>query len=57
MRSECSATSPGEIPVRHWGAIARRVGPHVMGDQLPLLSAGVAFFALLSIAPVLVAAA
>ena len=52
----CSATAPGEIPVRHWGEIARRVGRHTMGDQMPLLSAGVAFFATLSIAPVLVTA-
>jgi membrane protein len=52
----CSASAPGDIPVRHWGEILRRVGPQVMGDQLPLLSAGVAFFAVLSIAPVLVTA-
>lgn len=50
----CSAEAPGEIPLRHWREIASRVGRHVMGDQLPLLSAGVAFFAVLSIAPVLV---
>lgn len=52
----CSARAPGQIPVRHWRAVLRRVGPHVLGDQLPLLSAGVAFFAVLSVAPVLVTA-
>lgn len=51
-----SATAPGEISARHWVVIARRVGPSAMGDQIPLLSAGVAFFAILSIAPVLVTA-
>ncbi len=50
------ARAPREIPARHWGAVLRRTGRQVMADQLPLLSAGIAFFAVLSIAPVLVTA-
>jgi membrane protein len=50
------ATTPRQIPARHWGQIVRRVARHVLGTRLPLLSAGIAFFAILSIAPVLVTA-
>ncbi len=50
------ATAPHRIPARGWGLVLRRVGRHVMATQIPLLSAGVAFFAVLSIAPVLVTA-
>lgn len=39
-----------------WGVAVRRVLRHVHEDRLPLLSAGIAFFAVLSIAPVLVTA-
>jgi membrane protein len=47
---------PHHIPARHWGQILRRVGRHVLDDRLMLLSAGISFFALLSIAPMLVTA-
>jgi membrane protein len=50
------ATWPHRITVRHWGRIFRRVGRHVLNDRLMVLSAGISFFALLSIAPVLVTA-
>ncbi|SOD97900.1 YihY/virulence factor BrkB family protein [Blastococcus haudaquaticus] len=50
------ASWPHHIPVRHWGRIARRVVRHVLNDRLMVLSAGISFFALLSIAPVLVTA-
>jgi membrane protein len=50
------AQRPDEIPAAGWGAALRRVLRHVHEDRLPLLSAGIAFFAVLSIAPVLVTA-
>ena len=50
------AAAPHEIPAREWGHVLRRAGGHFMTARLPLLSAGVAFFAVLSIAPVLVTA-
>ncbi|MFL6132368.1 MAG: YihY/virulence factor BrkB family protein [Nocardioidaceae bacterium] len=54
--SPSDATTPRRIPARHWGLILRRVARHVVTSRLPLLSAGIAFFAILSIAPVLVTA-
>ena len=45
------ASWPHHIPRRHWGAILRRVVRHVLDDRLMVLSAGISFFALLSIAP------
>ncbi|RBY97645.1 YihY/virulence factor BrkB family protein [Blastococcus sp. TF02-8] len=50
------ATSPHRIPVRGWLSIVRRATAQVLGDRLQVLSAGIAFFALLSLAPMLVAA-
>jgi membrane protein len=50
------AHSPHRIPLRHWRAILRRAGRHVLSDRLQVLSAGIAFFAVLSIAPMLVTA-
>jgi membrane protein len=50
------AAWPHLIPVGHWGAILRRVVRHVLDDRLMVLSAGISFFALLSIAPMLVTA-
>jgi membrane protein len=50
------ATTPRQIPAAQWRLIARRVGRQVTAARLPLLSAGIAFFAILSIAPVLVTA-
>jgi membrane protein len=51
-----AAERPHEIPPAGWGSVLRRVLRHVHEDRLPLLSAGIAFFAVLSIAPVLVTA-
>jgi membrane protein len=50
------AVSPHHIPARGWVRVLRRVGRRIAAERLPQLSAGVAFFALLSIAPVLVTA-
>jgi membrane protein len=50
------AASPHRIPLRAWGAILRRAGRHVLSDRLQVASAGIAFFAVLSIAPLLVTA-
>ncbi len=50
------AAGPRHIPVRQWGHVLRRAARTVVTARLPLLSAGIAFFALLSIAPVLVTA-
>lgn len=50
------AAVPRQLGARHWRRVLRRVGRHVLSDHLPLLSAGIAFFAVLSIAPVLVTA-
>ena len=50
------AASPGGIPARGWRKILGRVVRHVLDDRLMVLSAGISFFAILSIAPVLVTA-
>ena len=50
------AGTPGQIGWRGWGLLLRRAARHVVAARLPLLSAGIAFFAVLSIAPVLVTA-
>lgn len=50
------AVSPDQIPVRGWRQILLRAMRHVVTAHLPLFSAGIAFFAVLSIAPVLVTA-
>ncbi|MCA0145286.1 YihY/virulence factor BrkB family protein [Blastococcus sp. LR1] len=50
------ATSPHRIPLRGWAQITRRATRQVFGDRLQVLSAGIAFFALLSLAPMLIAA-
>ena len=50
------AVSPGQIGARGWWLVLRRAAGHVVVARLPLLSAGIAFFAVLSIAPVLVTA-
>jgi membrane protein len=50
------AVAPRQIPARGWGRLLRRAARHVVAARLPLLSAGIAFFAVLSIAPVLVTA-
>jgi membrane protein len=50
------AVAPRQLSARDWGQVLGRVARHVLEDRLLLLSAGVAFFAVLSIAPVLVTA-
>ena len=50
------ALAPRQIPGAGWRFVLRRVGRRVVAEQVPLLSAGIAFFALLSIAPVLLTA-
>jgi membrane protein len=55
-RGAGDADSPGEIPALGWRHVLRRVAVHVLSDRLMVQSAGVAFFAILSIAPVLVTA-
>lgn len=48
--------APRQLSMRDWGQVLGRVGQQVLAERLLLLSAGVAFFAVLSIAPVLVTA-
>ena len=50
------ASAPGQIPARGWRQLLARAARHTAAERLPLLSAGVAFFAVLSIAPLLVTA-
>src|SRR4051812_5183311 len=56
VRNADNALAPGEIPARGWWLVLVRAAGHLVTARLPLLSAGVAFFAVLSIAPVLVTA-
>jgi membrane protein len=51
-----TAASPHRIGRHRWGRILRRAARHVLGDRLQVLSAGISFFALLSVAPMLVTA-
>ena len=51
-----AATVPRHLSAAAWRAVLRRVGRRVLVDRLPLLSAGIAFFAVLSVAPVLMTA-
>ncbi|SDQ13426.1 YihY/virulence factor BrkB family protein [Quadrisphaera sp. DSM 44207] len=50
------AGSPVRIPARGWGQVLQRAGQRLLAERFPLLSAGIAFFALLSLAPVLLTA-
>jgi membrane protein len=50
------AVVPRELPVRAWKLILRRALAHFVASRFPLISAGIAFFAVLSIAPVLMTA-
>jgi membrane protein len=50
------AASPHRIPLRGWGTVLWRAGRHVLSDRLQVASAGISFFAVLSIAPMLVTA-
>jgi membrane protein len=49
------ADSPQEIPPKGWLDIAKRTAKEVKADQVPLLSAGVAFYALLALFPAIIA--
>lgn len=50
------AVEPRQIPSRGWVLILRRVAGRVVGDAFSMYSAAVAFFAVLSVAPVLLTA-
>ena len=50
------AGAPQEIPAQGWKDIAKRTMKSIKEDQVPLLSAGVAFYALLSLFPLVIAA-
>jgi membrane protein len=49
------AERPTEIPARGWIQIAKRGRKEAKADQVPLLAAGVAFYAFLAIFPALIA--
>jgi membrane protein len=49
------AERPSEIPPRGWFAILRRVKAEVKWDNVTLLAAGVAFYAMLAIFPAIIA--
>jgi membrane protein len=49
------ADSPQQIPPKGWKDIAKRTAKEVKADQVPLLSAGVAFYALLALFPAIIA--
>ena len=50
-----SATSPREVPARGWKDVLLRVKDQVKADQVPLLAAGVGFYAMLALFPALIA--
>jgi len=49
------AARPQQIPPKGWKDIAKRTAKEVKQDQVPLLAAGVAFYALLSLFPAIIA--
>jgi membrane protein len=49
------AERPQDIPAKGWMDIAKRTAKEVKADQVPLLAAGVAFYALLSLFPAIIA--
>jgi membrane protein len=50
-----AADGPGDLPATGWKDVAMRVKGEVKDDQVPLLSAGVAFYLLLALFPALAA--
>jgi membrane protein len=50
------AVAPRQIRAQAWRLLLRRAARHILAARLPQLSAGIAFFAVLSVAPVLVTA-
>jgi membrane protein len=51
-----TADKPTEIPPKGWWQIVRRGMKEFSADQMPLIAAGVAFYAFLSLVPTLIAA-
>jgi membrane protein len=49
------AARPSQVPARGWKDVAVRVKAQMKSDDVPLLAAGVAFFALLALVPALAA--
>jgi membrane protein len=49
------AARPSQVPARGWKDVAVRVKAEMKSDDVPLLAAGVAFFALLALVPALAA--
>ena len=49
------AEHPGQIPARGWRQIAKRGWKEAKADNVPLLAAGVAFYAFLALFPLLIA--
>ena len=49
------AERPGQIPARGWRQIAKRGWREAKADNIPLLGAGVAFYAFLALFPLLIA--
>jgi membrane protein len=47
------ATRPYQIPLKGWWQVAQRVGSESVRDNLSLVAAGCAFYALLAISPIL----
>src|SRR3954468_4524226 len=50
------AAPPREIPRRGWFQVLRRAWQEAKADQVPLIAAGVAFYAFLAIFPAIIAA-
>jgi membrane protein len=50
------AGKPGQIPAKGWLQVTKRAWAEAKIDQVPLLAAGVAFFAFLSLFPAMIAA-
>src|SRR4051812_44845531 len=50
------AETPTQIPARGWWQITRRAMKEATADHVPILAAGVAFFAFLAIFPAIIAA-
>jgi membrane protein len=55
QRAGRDAERPSEIPARGWFAILKRVKAEVKADNVALLAAGVAFYAMLAIFPAIIA--
>jgi membrane protein len=51
-----AADRPREIPARGWWQVLRRAWKEAKADQVPLVAAGVAFYAFLAIFPAIIAA-